>query len=141
MKSLYALIAELSLTACQVKNPESNANPPQTLMLKVPATDSASTTVQKSSASVPLTDDVLKDCYSKINELKHFDRKRANAYYSTLSKTVKAKTEARASEEYLSKEALDYILYNYNQNVEVICAGGSQKLDKQILTIALKSYG
>lgn len=139
MKSLYALIAALCLTACQVKNPESNANNPQTLILKAPVTDTIAT--QKKSVSVPLTDDALRDCYAKINELKHFDRKRANMYHNTLTKAVKAKTEARASEEYLSREALDYVMHNYNQNVELICARVSQKLDKQILTTAIKSSG
>lgn len=84
-------------------------------------------------------DDTLKGCYAKIDELKHFDRKRAIALSTALSKTVKAETDTRASAEHISAQALSYAMYHHQQNVELICTQVSQKLDKLILASVMKN--
>lgn len=134
MRTVILLIAALGLTACQTKS-----EPP--IRVVPPVTAAAPAPVEEDIAPVTAVshEERLNACNLKIDELKHYDKKRANAARYALSRAMKAKADTQASAAHISPEALNYALYHQDQSVEVICTQVSQRLDRLILNKVMKT--
>ena len=134
MRTVILMIAALVLTACQTKRelPVRMA-PPVATAAPAPVLEEVSpvTTVSP--------EERLKACQLKIDELKHYDKKRANMAHYALSRAIKAKADTQASAAHISPEALHYALYHQDQSVELICTQVSQRLDRLILSKVMKT--
>ncbi|MDY0419716.1 hypothetical protein PYW49_18880 [Enterobacter sp. 170198] len=134
MRTVILLIAALGLTACQTKS-----EPP--IRVVPPVAAAAPAPVEEDIAPVTAVshEERLNACNLKIDELKHYDKKRANAARYALSRAMKAKADTQASAAHISPEALNYALYHQDQSVEVICTQVSQRLDRLILNKVMKT--
>lgn len=134
MRTVILLIAALGLTACQTKSePPIRAVPPVAAAAPEPVEENIAPVIAVSH------EERLNTCNLKIDELKHYDKKRANAARYALSRAIKAKADTQASAAHISPEALNYALYHQDQSVEVICTQVSQRLDRLILNKVMKT--
>lgn len=140
MKIVLILIAALSLAACQVNKapPLSDSHSIDVSESERPQIEDA-TQIDLDAPDASSQEEMLKSCYLKIDEIRRFDKKQANASSLALSKAIKTKTETNASTQYISAEAFNYAMFHQNQSVVAICTQVSQKLDKLILNKVMKS--
>lgn len=133
MRTFILLIAALGLTACQTNRELPVRVVPPVAIAPAPAVEEVAPVTTVS------TEDKLKTCHQKIDELKHYDKKRAHAARYTLSRAIKTKAETQASAAHISPEALNYALYHQDQSIEVTCTQVSQRLDRLILNKVMKT--
>ncbi|ELV3373044.1 hypothetical protein SGI63_002891 [Enterobacter cloacae] len=134
MRTVILLIAAVGLTACQTKR-----ELPVQVAPPVAAAAPASVAEEVAPVTAVSPEERLKACHQKIDALKHYDKKRANAARYALSRAIKAKADTQSSAAHISPEALHYAVYHQDQSVEVICTQVSQRLDRLILSKVMKT--